>query len=64
MQPGFQFGEDAGEGHLAPRGGRGVIDEQHLNLHRRLRPFGTKHHVVCPTQLLHARYPQSLMLTE
>ena len=28
-----------------------------------LRPFGPKHHVVCPTQLLHARYPQSLTLT-
>lgn len=55
MQPGFEFGEDASEGHLGGRSGRRVIDEQHLNLHRRVRPFGAKHHVICPTQLLHAQ---------
>jgi hypothetical protein len=55
MQPGVEFGEDAGEGHLAGRSGRWVIDEKHLNLHRRVRPFGAKHHVISPAQLLHAR---------
>src|SRR6185312_13774958 len=30
-----------------------VIDQQHLDLHRSLRPFGAQHHVVGPAQLLH-----------
>lgn len=32
MQPGVEFGEDAGEGHLAGRSDRRVIDEQHHRL--------------------------------
>jgi hypothetical protein len=45
--------EDPLEGDLALGGRRLVVDEQHLNLHRGVRPFGTQHHVVGPTQLLH-----------
>jgi hypothetical protein len=55
MQPRVELFENPLEGHLAARGGRRVIDQQHLDLQWGLWRFGAQHHVVGPTQLLHGR---------
>lgn len=55
MQAGCDLFEDSLEGDPAAGRGRRVIDQQHLDLYRGLRPFGSQHHVVCPAELLHVK---------
>ncbi len=53
MQAGIDLLEDPLERDLAVGRRRLVVDQQHLDLHRGLGPFGAQHHVVGPAQLLH-----------
>ena len=58
MQTGVDLFEDALEGDSAARCRCGVVEKQHLNLHRGFRSLGAQHHVVCPAQLLHVKIPR------
>ena len=63
MQTGVDLFEDSLEGDSAAGCRCGVVDQQHLNLHRGFGPFGTQHHVVGPAQLLHVPlHPPPILL--